>query len=377
MQEETEDVHVKEEPMMQNPLETVFVTVKEEMETEDVCVKEEPVTADPFKTEIVTVKEEFESEDDADGEWAASCSGTAFVPVEITIEDGQGCKQLGAPTTYAGRDDEATTSTSTGSRGPRGKNAQYYRDYRARKRAEQEKDSLNRTSDPSTTADSSTINVAGSVTSKKRKSAAEYQREYRVRKKAKRDNIIIDSLAVIPSISTGGFTTTHQSTIVDQLTTAGPSINPKTTAGPSINPQTTAGSSINPQTTAEPSINPPMTRRKTPAEYQREYRARKKAERESTRAAKTNDGSMEIADENTSNIGDKNARINTQVPYTQFHQHKKVHNYIRTKFTENNCGFAFSICDRLWFKQDLRGLSSDIGHEFRDRILPNVSRESI
>ncbi|XP_063217178.1 uncharacterized protein LOC134527977 isoform X10 [Bacillus rossius redtenbacheri] len=100
-QEETEDVHVKEEPMMQNPLETVFVTVKEEMETEDVCVKEEPVTADPFKTEIVTVKEEFESEDDADGEWAASCSGTAFVPVEITIEDGQGCKQLGAPTTYA------------------------------------------------------------------------------------------------------------------------------------------------------------------------------------------------------------------------------------------------------------------------------------
>ena len=62
---------------------------------------------------------------------------------------------------FPGRDDEATTSTSTGSRGPRGKNAQYYGDYRARKRAEQEKESLNRTSDPSTTADSSTINVAG------------------------------------------------------------------------------------------------------------------------------------------------------------------------------------------------------------------------
>ncbi|XP_071044396.1 uncharacterized protein [Parasteatoda tepidariorum] len=60
-----------------------------------------------------------------------------------------------------GRAEEATTSTSTGSRGPRGKNAQHYRDYRTRKRAEQEKQSLNRTSDPSTTADSSTINVAG------------------------------------------------------------------------------------------------------------------------------------------------------------------------------------------------------------------------
>ncbi|XP_039750420.1 protein tramtrack, beta isoform isoform X19 [Pararge aegeria] len=90
------------------------------------------------------------------------------------------------------RDDEATTTTSAGSRGARGKNAQYYRDYRARKRAEQEKESLNRNSDPSTTANSFTINVAGSVTSKKRKSAAEYQREYRARKKAKRDNILID-----------------------------------------------------------------------------------------------------------------------------------------------------------------------------------------
>ncbi|XP_071036881.1 uncharacterized protein [Parasteatoda tepidariorum] len=198
-----------------------------------------------------------------------------------------------------GRDDEATTSTSTGSRGPRGKNAQYYRDYRARKRAEQEKESLNRTSDPSTTADSSTIHVSGSVTSRKRKSAAEYQREYRERKKAKRDNILIYSLAVIPSISTGGFTTTHQSTIVDQLTTAGPSINPPTTAGPS--------------TSSDIGFAKP-TRRKTPAQYQREYRARKKAQRESTRAAKTNGGSMEIADENTSNIGDENARINPQVP---------------------------------------------------------------
>ncbi|CAF4819909.1 unnamed protein product [Pieris macdunnoughi] len=79
---------------------------------------------------------------------------------------------------FLGRDDEATSS-STGSRGPRGRNAQYYRDYRARKRAEQEKWSLNRISDPSTTADSST------VTSKTRKSAAEYQREYRARIKAK------------------------------------------------------------------------------------------------------------------------------------------------------------------------------------------------
>lgn len=60
---------------------------------------------------------------------------------------------------FPGRDDESTTSTSTGSRGQRGKNTQYYRDYRARKRVKQEKELLNRTSDPSKTAYSSTINV--------------------------------------------------------------------------------------------------------------------------------------------------------------------------------------------------------------------------
>ncbi|GBP42723.1 Zinc finger protein 62 homolog [Eumeta japonica] len=178
-----------------------------------------------------------------------------------------------------GRDDEAITSTSTGSRRARGKNAQYYRDYRARKRAEQEKESLNRINDPSTTADSSTINVAGSVKAKKRKSAAEYQREYRARKKAKRNNILIDSLPAVPSTSTGGFTITHQSTRVDRLTTAGPSINPPMTAGLSTN------SDIG---FAKP------TRRKTPAEYQQEYRARKKAQRESTRAAKTKNDSWRL-----------------------------------------------------------------------------------
>ncbi|OWR46278.1 hypothetical protein KGM_208270 [Danaus plexippus plexippus] len=110
------------------------------------------------------------------------------------------------------RDDEATTSTSTGLRGPRRKTAQYYRDYRARKRAEQEKESLYRTSYPSTTANSFR---------RTRKTNAEYQREYRARQKAKRNNMLIDSLAVLPPTSTGGLTSSHQSTIVDQLTTTG------------------------------------------------------------------------------------------------------------------------------------------------------------
>ncbi|XP_061727375.1 uncharacterized protein LOC133532636 [Cydia pomonella] len=260
--------------------------VKEEAETdlaEMPRVKEEA----EFMDEEERVKEECSDSDDGCGVSEAAMLAGLYAEHEVKDELVLGPERPHRPTVglvVRERDDEATTSASTGSRGPRGKNAQYYRDYRARKRAEQEKELLNRTSDPSTIADSSTIN-AGSATLKKRKSAAEYQREYRARKKAKRDNILIDSLAVIPSISTGGFTTTHQSTIVDQLTTAGPS------------------------TSSDIGFAKP-TRRKTPAEYQREYRARKKAQRESTRATKTNDGSMKIADENTSNIGDENARIN-------------------------------------------------------------------
>ncbi|CAG9580026.1 unnamed protein product [Danaus chrysippus] len=112
----------------------------------------------------------------------------------------------------SGCNDEATTSTCNGLRGPRRKTAQYYRDYRARKRAEMEKELLYRISDPSTNDNS---------VRRTRKTNAEYQREYRARLKAKRNKMLIDSLAVRPATSTGGFTTSHQSTVVDQLTSTG------------------------------------------------------------------------------------------------------------------------------------------------------------
>ncbi|XP_063217192.1 52 kDa repressor of the inhibitor of the protein kinase-like isoform X7 [Bacillus rossius redtenbacheri] len=57
---ETEDVCVKEESKMLNPLETSFEAVEVKMETDGVHVKEEPVMADSFETVFVTVKEEVE-----------------------------------------------------------------------------------------------------------------------------------------------------------------------------------------------------------------------------------------------------------------------------------------------------------------------------
>ncbi|XP_063973302.1 uncharacterized protein LOC135160564 isoform X4 [Diachasmimorpha longicaudata] len=116
-------------------------------------------------------------------------------------------------------------------------------------------------------------------TLKKRKSPAEYQREYRARKKAKKYNI-----------STTSSPSPEECTASDSLTRS--------------NPSTTAGSSTSNLVCSTNSI-----RRKSAAEYQREYRARKNAERESIRAALsaiTNDSSTENMQLN----GDKSVSAN-------------------------------------------------------------------
>ncbi|XP_061383566.1 protein tramtrack, beta isoform isoform X7 [Danaus plexippus] len=187
-----------------------FVTIPDEDENNAVAPKMEP----EFVNESLWDEDDDGTNNDETnfGEDDSNMEMTGFDG--STTGDGNltGGGEGGAVGDAQGRDDEATTSTSTGLRGPRRKTAQYYRDYRARKRAEQEKESLYRTSDPSTTANSFR---------RTRKTNAEYQREYRARQKAKRNNMLIDSLAVLPPTSTGGLTSTHQSTIVDQLTTTG------------------------------------------------------------------------------------------------------------------------------------------------------------
>ncbi|XP_050339052.1 uncharacterized protein LOC126765367 [Bactrocera neohumeralis] len=91
--------------------------------------------------------------------------------------------------------DEEKDSVARVPRG--GKTAQYYREYRARKKAEREKEKLEM--------------IAGSQT-KKRKTGTEYQR---ARKK--------DSTFAVPSISAGASITTDESTVVNSPITAGTS----------------------------------------------------------------------------------------------------------------------------------------------------------
>ncbi|KAK0169557.1 hypothetical protein PV328_011890, partial [Microctonus aethiopoides] len=118
------------------------------------------------------------------------------------------------------------------------------------------------TDDPSTVAQSSanihnsTSNIVGSNSSKRRKTAAEYQGEYRIRKKMKRDRLSDDLAIAGPSTSTGESTTTDSSIVINRPITA----------------STHAGT-----------IN--RNRRKTAADYQRDYRSREKEKRKIAKGA--------------------------------------------------------------------------------------------
>ncbi|KAK0074585.1 hypothetical protein PV326_012324, partial [Microctonus aethiopoides] len=77
------------------------------------------------------------------------------------------------------------------------------------------------TDDPSTVTKSSAdihnyaSNIAGTNASKKRKTNADYQKEYRARKKAKRDRLLDDLATAGPSTSFGESTTLHTSIIIN------------------------------------------------------------------------------------------------------------------------------------------------------------------
>ncbi|XP_048003735.1 uncharacterized protein LOC125239984 isoform X2 [Leguminivora glycinivorella] len=198
------------------------------------------------------------------------------------VSPGPPCEEEPRDEYMSRRDDEAATATSIPPR-VLGRTAKYYREYRARKRAEWEKALLNRTCDPST-ADSS-INVARSVD--KKKAATEKRREYRARRKAQ-------CYQYCRAEQEKSWTTSD--TTVDSSINAGPV---KKKRKPAAEYQReyrarikakrqaiigrTAGPSVDPQTIVGPKSDGfSLPKKKTRAAYQREYRARKKAQRESS-----------------------------------------------------------------------------------------------
>ncbi|GFW22575.1 ATP-dependent DNA helicase [Trichonephila clavipes] len=135
---------------------------------------------------------------------------------------------------------------------------------------------------------------------------------------------------------------------------------------------------------------------KTPAERSRDYRARKRQKSEENQ--ESNDLTritveVEVHQEqdnsqpSTSTLPIKKkknfnrtcSRIqdnDLRVPYPTFHRHQNAHKEFKEKFINNSFGHVCSVCERLWFKEDLKYAS--IQHqEILNIILPHVSNDKI
>ncbi|GFX60827.1 ATP-dependent DNA helicase [Trichonephila clavipes] len=141
----------------------------------------------------------------------------------------------------------------------------------------------------------------------------------------------------------------------------------------------------------------PKTTPKTPAERSRDYRARKRQKSEENQ--ESNDLTritveVEVHQEqdnsqpSTSTLPIKKEKKNfnrtcsriqdndLRVPYPTFHRHQNAHKEFKEKFINNSFGHVCSVCERLWFKEDLKYAS--IQHqEILNIILPHVSNDKI
>ncbi|GFT85750.1 uncharacterized protein TNCV_4026971 [Trichonephila clavipes] len=64
--------------------------------------------------------------------------------------------------------------------------------------------------------------------------------------------------------------------------------------------------------------------------------------------------------------------INSILPYKDYDSHKNVHKDFQKRFVDNSFGHGCSICDRLWFRDDLR--TPVAAHK---NILPGINLKDI
>ncbi|XP_076298854.1 uncharacterized protein LOC143217964 isoform X2 [Lasioglossum baleicum] len=62
--------------------------------------------------------------------------------------------------------------------------------------------------------------------------------------------------------------------------------------------------------------------------------------------------------------------------YSSYIRHSSAHRQFHKQFTQNSFGHACKICDRLWFKNDLKNLN-DENMKFVMTFLPNIGKHSI
>ncbi|XP_044593072.1 J domain-containing protein DDB_G0295729-like [Cotesia glomerata] len=142
------------------------------------------------------------------------------------------------------------------------------------------------------------------------------------------------------------------------------------------------------QENSQPStLTLPIEKNKTSRERVREFRARKKSltnlseniiedfqtssniinannnnnNNNNNNGDNNNINNNNIDDEkNNVNIRNNTRRIqdnDLRVPYSTFHRHQNAHNEFKEKFINNSFGHVCSVCDRLWFEEDLKSAS--------------------
>jgi hypothetical protein len=107
------------------------------------------------------------------------------------------------------------------------------------------------------------------------------------------------------------------------------------------------------------------TTTKSASERMREYRARKQ-----TLLAN-------VAQSHAEELQNLHAPCAASIPlYSDYRRHKTAHSTFKTKFKDNTFGHACSVCDRLWFKDDLNNPTAQNEPILRT-FLPNVHMGNI
>ncbi|GBP85988.1 hypothetical protein EVAR_57464_1 [Eumeta japonica] len=63
--------------------------------------------------------------------------------------------------------------------------------------------------------------------------------------------------------------------------------------------------------------------------------------------------------------------VDTSLPYSNFRRLKRAHQEFKIKFLDNSFGYPCSVCDRLWFRDDLKSPSPE-HKEILTKIIPNI-----
>lgn len=124
------------------------------------------------------------------------------------------------------------------------------------------------------------------------------------------------------------------------------------------------------------------SRAKTGAERMREFQKRQQERRFDKDSEKINNIDEYVSESDVSMNGeddddDDDANYaHVPLPYSNFHFFRRAHRYFEDKCINNPFGYACSVCDRLWFEQDLKPAGNKY-ETILKTIVPDIPNKDI